>query len=252
MLNVQIQMHRCNSFSQAGEDGVIAFLLANLAKHLTLSKYFVEFGAWDGVHLSNTYALAKMHHFSGLYIEGDVQRFVQLKENFKEADNITCINKFIEIDGHNSLQSILSQSQVPRDFDVLSVDIDGNDYQVWNSVTDHSPKLVVIEMNFRIKPGIFKVNDPHSAFEWGVSGSSISSLAELFARKGYALIGCVGCNAIFMRTDLLHFLRLKPLNEFQSFTYEGHSLAELNFFEKIRKIGYRLARGRIRVNALDI
>lgn len=250
MLNIQIQMHRCRLFSQNGEDGAVTFLLANLAKHIKLSKFFVEFGAWDGIHLSNTYALAKTHRFSGLYIEGDAQRFEQLKKNFEGTQNIACVNKYVEVDGDKSLQSILNQHEVPRDFDVLSIDIDGNDYQVWNSVTDHTPKIVVIEMNFRIKPGIFKVNDPQSSFEWGVSGSSISSLTELFGKKGYALISCIGCNAIFMQANLLHFLGLNPLNEFQCFTYEGHSLAELTLFEKIRKIGYRIVRGRICVDRI--
>lgn len=247
---MQIQMHRSRHFSQGGEDGAVAFLLARLGNRVRLSRFFVEFGAWDGIHLSNTYALAKLHHFSGLYIEGDAERFKQLQGNFADHKNIGCVNKYVEIDGRNSLQNLFDEYKVPIDFDFLSIDIDGNDYQVWRSLIDHKPKIVVIEMNIRVKPGIFEVNDPESAFEWGISGSSISSLCALASNKGYALISCVGCNAIYIRCDLLLHLRLAPINEYHSFTYEGHRLSELTFSEKIKKIAYRCVRGQLIVKKI--
>lgn len=250
MQNFQIQMHRFRHYSQCGEDGAVTFLLSRLGARIKLSRFFVEFGAWDGIHLSNTYALANLHGFSGLYIEGDLDRFKQLQGNFAHAQNIVCVNKYIEIDGPNSLQNMFDDHKVPDDFDILSIDIDGNDYQVWQSLINHKPKIVVIEMNIRVKPGIFEVNDQKNAFEWGISGSSISSLSKLASNKGYALVSCVGCNAIYIRCDLLWHLQLAPVNEYHSFTYEGHRLSELTFSEKIRKIAYRCVRGQLIVKKI--
>jgi len=243
MLNISLQRYRKKHFSQCGEDGALQFILATLQRNAPLSHFFVEFGAWDGKHLSNTYALANQHRFGGVYIEGARDRYEVLKQNFANNQLVRCVNRFIEIEGNNSLDSVLTECATPNDFDLLSIDIDGNDYHVWKSLTSFSPKVVVIEMNIRIKPGNAMVNPVSAPFEWGKSGSSITSLYELGTAKGYALIGCIGCNGFFLRSDLVEASGFTPLTPSKCFTYEGHSIGELGLGQIVQKLGFRLIRG---------
>ena len=90
---------------------------------------------------------------------------------------------------------------IPRDFDVLSTDIDSNDLDVWESLTQYSSKIVVIEINSSILPGVFL---RHS--QWG-NGNSFSSTLKVGASKGYTLV-CHTGNLIFVRNDTVKYIRL--------------------------------------------
>src|SRR5688572_7378554 len=94
-----------NYQSQGGEDGVIERIL--LEANIT-DGYFVEFGAWDGIFLSNTCHLAKKG-FSGVFIEGDTPRFKNLQRNYPNSPNLTLINKYVRTSGPDSLSNILKE-----------------------------------------------------------------------------------------------------------------------------------------------
>ena len=131
-------------FSQNGEDGIIEEILNRLGD--SVDKNCCEFGAWDGIHLSNIYNLVKNKNFKGLYIEGDNKKFLELKKNF-EGQNVIPLNKYVSFDGKNSLDNILQENNFDIHFDLLSIDIDGNDYHIFNSLNQFKPKIIIIEFN---------------------------------------------------------------------------------------------------------
>ena len=108
------------SFVQFNEDKIIIDLF--FKKNIE-SGVFIEFGAWDGVHLSNCKLLAD-HNWSGFFIEGNSLRFEECKKNYKDNNKIKVLNKFI--DEKYSLNELIKENNINR-IDVLSIDIDGKD-----------------------------------------------------------------------------------------------------------------------------
>ena len=83
--------YRSNIYSQNGEDGVIAEILQRL--NLDQQKLWcVEFGAWDGIHHSNSFALVERHNWNAVYIEGDKKKYNDLLKTAKKHKNITTVN----------------------------------------------------------------------------------------------------------------------------------------------------------------
>ena len=105
----------------------------------------------------------------------------------------------------------LRKTNLPYEFDLLSIDIDSDDYQVWKAFTQYAPKLVIVEINNRDLPGIHLVNESGSSFVLGESGTSISAMDQLARLKGYSLVAMIGCNAIFIRNELFHFVHKSPI-----------------------------------------
>lgn len=182
-----------NVTSQFGEDGIIAKILEVMGIE---SGWCVEFGAWDGKHLSNTYNLISNHGFSAVMIEGDRLKFAELKRTYAQSANVIPLHAFVGSDLHNSLDAILLSTPVPRDFEVLSIDIDGNDFHVWKAVNSYHAKVVVVEYNPTI-PNEVEFVQPN---DWGVNqGSSLLSLCKLGREKGYELVFATNANGIFVQ-----------------------------------------------------
>jgi hypothetical protein len=184
-----------NDFSQNGEDGVLEELFRRLG---ICQGVLVEFGAWDGIHCSNTFRLiSRNNKFKAFYIEGDAEHFqLLLKTKAKYPDKIVAISAFVQPQGSDSLDNILKHSAVPTDIDLLSIDVDSTDYQIWEGLVDYSPKIVVVEINSNIDPRI-----PYVHGQGTEPGSSFSSMLQLGTRKGYVCV-CHTGNMIFVRKDL--------------------------------------------------
>lgn len=181
-----------NNTSQGGEDGIIEKTLEVIGNS---NRWCVEFGAWDGMHLSNTYNLIKNRGYSAVLIEVNSKRFRELQKNFRDNSKVNPINAFVGFEESNGLDSLLRATSVPLDFDLLSIDIDGNDYHVWAAVKHYKPKVVVIEYNPTIPNPVEFVQTRDMRI---TQGSSILSLDKLAKRKGYELIAVTKCNAIFV------------------------------------------------------
>jgi hypothetical protein len=113
-------IYKSNQFSQNGEDGIIDIIFKKTG---TTTKAFCEFGAWDGVHFSNCRSLA-LQGWSGIMIEGDVPRFSQLVDTYKQNPAIVCVNQFVNT-SDNSLDAILQKHDMAN-LDFLSIDIDSS------------------------------------------------------------------------------------------------------------------------------
>jgi hypothetical protein len=202
--------YKKNVFSQSGEDGIIDKILDILPFS---DHWCVEFGAWDGVRLSNTRHLILSKGFSAVLIEGDRRRFLELKNNYIQTeDRVIPIQSFVGFGDHDNLDEILEQTPIPQDFDLLSIDIDGNDYHVWKRVEHYQPKIVVVEFNPTIPTEVRFVQPADPSVN---QGSSLLSFVELGKEKGYELICVLPLNAFFVRKEYFSLFQMES-NEPQS------------------------------------
>ena len=207
--NLFYNKYRKNKYSQNGEDGVLQEIL----KRLNIKKGWVcEFGAWDGKHLSNTFSLVEKN-FWAVYIEGDYEKYKDLLKTGKSYKNIIPINAYVDFhDTHNSLDNLLKRTNIPNDFEVLSIDIDSFDYQIWKSLKHYNPKIVIIEINSSINV----YNDNHIHTPGLYEGTGFKPMLNLAKEKGYTFILHTG-NLFFIRNDLFHMLNIvydDPLENF--------------------------------------
>ncbi len=211
-----LRQHRRNVHSQGGEDGIIQMIFSTMAPR---HRWCVEFGAWDGINTSNTAHLTcnADPRWGGVLIEGSPERYAQLEANFQGRDDIQKINALVMSSGPDTLDEILAKTKTPIDFDFLSIDIDGNDYHVWNSLKSYRPRLVCIEFNFTIPNDVLYVQDDDpNVFQ----GSSLRAMVELGRSKGYELICVTHINAFFVVKE-----------EFPIFNIPDNSLDQMNFLE---------------------
>ncbi len=183
-----------NAYSQCGEDGVISKILDILPE---TDKWCVEFGAWDGKHLSNTWNLISSKGYSAVLIEGDPKKYEVLKKNVG-SQAVIALNNFVGFGPEDNLDRLLEQTPIPCNFDFLSIDIDGNDYHVWNATTAFRPKVVCLEFNPTIPDEVEFVQPADRAVQ---QGSSLQSIANLGKKKGYELVSVLPWNAIFVRHE---------------------------------------------------
>ena len=184
--------HRKNYYSQFGEDGIIEYLTKKLG--IEDNGVCCEFGAWDGKHISNTFHLIKNRGFSALYIEADEEKYKDLLETCKEFPKITPVHERVD----DNLDDIFERHQFPFDIDVLSIDIDSTDYDVWRTTLRVNPKIVIIEPDSSIPAWIKEPIYPTSP----TGGANYFILEELGTQKGYTL-ACNTSNMIFVRNDLI-------------------------------------------------
>src|SRR5882724_7437217 len=169
-----------NIQSQFGEDGVIEEIFKRIGY---ANKICVEFGAWDGVHLSNTWNLWSNQGWTALLIEENKQKFETLLSTTRGFNNVNAVNVHVSANGAHSLESILEKSKFPADVDLLSVDIDGDEYYILKSLVNYSPRVIVSEYNPTIPPDREIIQAEGEYF-----GSSALSLLKLGHSKGYKLV----------------------------------------------------------------
>ena len=213
----ELLKYQRNSYSQFGEDGVIEEILSRLSPHVALDKWCVEFGAWDGVHLSNTCTLIRDKGYSAVLIEGDPAKVAQLKLNFPN-DNVHKLCRFVHFEGDSTLDNILSETPLPKEFDFLSIDIDGVDYYILEGLSIYHPKVICIEFNPSIPNLVDFVQPKDFSIKQGSSAKALNRLAE---SKGYKLVAATICNLMFVRAELASFVR-SPLPTLDDVNVQGN------------------------------
>lgn len=222
-LNIRdINKNEFQVFSQWGEDGIIQFLISSIP---IASKRFIEFGVEDYKE-SNSRFLLMNDNWSGLVFDGD-------KENIKKIIHsdlywrydITAKNAFISRENINEL---IKAAGFDGDIGVLSIDIDGNDYWVWEAIDCVNPAIVIVEYNHRFGPTELHTVPYDPAFVRSkahysmiYAGASLALLTELGKKKGYDLVGTAsnGNNAFFVKKNLRP-KELKKMTPQQAF-HEG-------------------------------
>lgn len=201
MNDLQYAQFARNEYSQFGEDGIVEKLLESIPNK---DNWCVEFGAWDGIHLSNTFNLIKNKAYRPVLIEADKKKFRELEKNLTGYDAVL-VNEFVTFDGDNTLDNILGRTAIPQDFDFLSIDIDGNDYWILDSLVTYRPKLICIEYNPSIPNDIEYVQSRDFSVK---KGSSALSFCRLAQQKSYELIATTRCNLMFVDKRLFHLFQV--------------------------------------------
>jgi hypothetical protein len=131
----------------------------------------------------------------------------------KEFKNIIPINAYVDHeDSQNSLDNLLNKTNIPTDFDILSIDIDSYDYQVWKSLKNYKPKIVIIEINSSVN-----TNNNHYIHEPNkYGGTGFKPTFDLGIEKGYKFILHTG-NMFFIRDDLFDKLNINYDNPLENF-----------------------------------
>lgn len=188
-------------YSQHGEDGIIREIFNRIG---TTSKTFFEFGAGTGSE-NNTIALL-IDGWRGWWIDGGdyVETYKDLFGVSIEEGNLKVGKYMIK---SSTINQVVEEFQIPKEIDLLSIDIDGNDYHVWKALNAISPRVVIIEYNGAYPPST-KFLQEETETLWNGSnffGASLTTLNDLAKEKGYTLVCCelIGANAFFVRNDLL-------------------------------------------------
>jgi hypothetical protein len=187
-----LQKFAFDDTSQFGEDGILEELFKRIG---TTSRWCVEFGAWDGKLYSNTWRLIAKFDWSAVLIEGMEDRARDLAQLHRGSSKVHVQNCFVSWAGENRLDNLLSKTPIPRQFDLLSIDIDGNDYHVWKAVERYEPRVVIIEINPTASNDLLFVQDADAALN---HGCSLRAVTELAKNKGYELAATTRVNAIFV------------------------------------------------------
>jgi len=166
-------------------------------------------------------------------IEGDMEKFQDLVVTAAQYPTITPVNAYVSADpaSPNHLDSILARTDIPRHFDILSIDIDCDDLDVWESITEYSARIVIIEINPRIEPGVLQRHqdvayDPTHNLDL----NSFSSTVDVAQDKDYALVCHTSCNLIFVKRDLVDTLGME-----QRYIDDPTLLFDVKWVKKARK-----------------
>ncbi len=204
-------------FSQFGDDGIIQWLVHNIE---IPNKTFIEFGVED-YRESNTRFLMMNDNWSGFVMDSSRENISKIvNSEYYWQYELQAKSVFINCENINEL---LSASLVDREVGILHIDLDGNDYWIWNEINVVSPLIVILEYNsiFGIERTIsipyeknfHRTKAHHSNLYWG---ASLRALNQLSAQKGYSFVGSnsAGNNAYFVRNDKLNDVVKKiPLEE---------------------------------------
>lgn len=213
-----IRRHAKNITSQKGQDGMIRAVFDKIG---TTNKACCEFGAWDGLKFSNTFSLISQEKWSGYLIEGSKERCDRILENHK-GNSVQAINTWISFEGSNTIDATLEKAGAPYDIDLMVIDIDGNDYHVWDSMVKFRPRLLLVEFNPMMDNDVLFIQDR----DWHVrQGSSLLAMIELGKSKGYELVATAG-DGFFVRKEDFHKLEI-PNNSIDSLHFNGNRITRL-------------------------
>jgi hypothetical protein len=181
-----------DEYSQSGDDGIIEQIFSVVSDRPGLC---CEFGAWDGIHLSNTRALV-LRGWRGVMIEADPAKFAELERNYASNPRVACVQAEID-DGDGRLDRVLERAGVTERLDFLSIDIDGLDYYVFESL-EIRPRCVCVEVTALQRPDSVELLPREVAA--GNVGQPLGAFVAAGERLGYRLIGYSG-NAYFLHAD---------------------------------------------------
>ena len=191
-------------FSQWGDDGIIQYLIKNIE---ISSERFIEFGVENYLE-SNTRFLLKNNNWQGLVMDGSSENIEYIKKDaIYWKHSLTAVATFITKDNINQT---IKDAGFEGNIGLLHIDIDGNDYWIWEAIDSIHPDIVIVEYN-----SLFGIDRPitipyqadfvrskahHSNL---YSGTSLAALYLLSQKKGYAFVGCnsAGKNAYFVKSE---------------------------------------------------
>jgi hypothetical protein len=189
-----LRAHRRQVTSQWGEEGILEEVFRRIG---TGDRTCVELGAGDGKTFSNSWSLWHDAGWRAVLIEADPERFAALEVAVRGFEpKVRAIAARVEVEGDSSLPAILGRERVSRDFDLLSLDIDGDDWHVLAAMGDWRPRCVLVEYNPTIPPEIDVVQPRGERF-----GASARALVRLAHERRYRLAAMTETNCLFVRDE---------------------------------------------------
>lgn len=185
--------HRTNQFSQNGEDGILEFIFRTIGNG---ERQSCEFGAWDGIHFSNCRKLI-LEGWSCIMIEGEESRYRQLCQTYADTSRVKPVHCFVNT-SDNSVDRIMERVAV-KSLDLLSIDIDGLDYDITASLQVR-PRVICVEVNAGHDP-VTTALLPTDTARANI-GQPLGAFTRLATEMGYGLAGYNG-NAFFVRNDCM-------------------------------------------------
>lgn len=228
-------------YSQFEEDGILLFLFAVLG---TRNKTFVDIGAGDGVVDSNCANLAINLGWHGLFIEKNLQCVKQgVRFYAKHPDTFLYPPKFVCAQAtRENINSLIQGAGLQGEIDFLSIDIDGNDYWIWEALECIQPRVVLIETHVEFgNKSIVVPYDPNYSYPGAhkdYHGASPLAMAKLAKRKGYRLVGGIqyGFNTIYVQNGLKE--DLIPEVTVESILHHPRMKERLGVFAAIKDMPY--------------
>jgi len=195
--------HGYRIYSQSDEDGLINEIFNRIG---TTNKEFVEIGVGDGLE-NNTLGLL-VQNWRGVWIDSSGRNIKKIHRGMKyliDNNHLVVIQKFVT---KENINDILTTTVHNNEIDLLSVDIDGNDYYIVEAITCLSPRVIIIEYNAKFPPPLHYCMKYDPFHKWRGDdhfGASLKFLEHKFSQMNYSLVGCSisGVNAFFVRNDLL-------------------------------------------------
>lgn len=225
----RLQRYAFQVNSQYGEDGIIHEIFRRIK---TSNRVFVEIGVGDGVENNTTFLFAQ--GWRGFWIDGSdaFRQTINAHSDLQTDDLTTCV-AFVD---RENVAGLFARLSVPKDFDLLSIDIDQNTFYVWEALHAYAPRVVVVEYNAAIPPDVdWKVHYVANR-TWNKTqnfGASLKAFEKLGSQRGYSLVGCDfnGINAFFVRNDLVADKFAEPFTaenhyeppRYRSFYRQGHA-----------------------------
>lgn len=194
-------------YSQNDEDGIIREIFRRIG---TTNQQFLEFGVENG--LENNSLLLLHAGWKGVWLEASTDHVKAIQDRFASVLETGDLRVRQTLVTRDNINGLITDLALPEELDFLSIDIDSNDYYVFEAINTIRPRVVAIEYNAHLPPPIRAVIKYDENFSWRRTdyfGASLESLTALADRKGYRLVGCsiTGTNAFFVREDLVgdHF-----------------------------------------------
>jgi FkbM family methyltransferase len=187
--------YKSDIHSQRGHDGILQKIMKEL--HIT-SGFFIEFGAWDGIHLSNCRHLYE-NGWKGCFIEADAEKYKTLLTNYADTD-VLCLNKYVypvTAEG-DTIDTLYKEYMKNIEVDILSIDIDGRDYEIFEHL-ELKPKVIIIEGGFTFHPCV-RTKIPYEEAKHNIQ-QPLHVLCSLATKKGYTPI-VFNQDTFLLRNDL--------------------------------------------------
>jgi hypothetical protein len=197
-------------YSQNDEDGIIPEIFRRIG---VAARTFVEFGVATGSECNTVKLL--IEGWRGLWMEADPLRANSIRRTFDpfcQHEKLVVLEKRVTAE---NIDALLSEHAAGAEIDLISIDIDYNDYWIWKAITTVRPRVVVIEYNASLRPPLSLTvpYDPQGSWDGSnFYGASLEALVQLGGGKGYRIVGCslAGVNAFFVRADLCADKFLEP------------------------------------------
>lgn len=221
-----LQKYRGNITTQKGEDGIFAEIFKRIDDGFVRHKIVCDVGASDGILYSNSWALINHENWHGVLVESDKTKFQALDKYYKSVDCVACVNALVG--NVTTLDSILDAYSAPEDFDFLSIDVDGTDWHIWNSLVNYKPRVVCIEFNPSMQHNVFYVQENDDSIR---KGSSLRAIIELGKNKGYELVATTDFNAMFVRDEYFPLFEIEDNSIYAMHSTNGYAAVLFQFYD---------------------